>query len=304
MHRILAAIPAYNEEVAIASVVLRARSYVDEVLVVDDGSSDRTTDVAKLAKAVVYQHHFNAGKGAAIGSALEYARLKGYDAMVLLDGDGQHDPSYIPELLEPILSGDADIVVGSRDKRTSSMPFHRRVGMRILDYVTALGSMEVRDSQSGFRALSRAAIEVLRLRERDFAVESEMLIVAQERGLRVVEVPIRVRYDVDGSTKGPFSHGIAAVDRILRIVAVRHPLMFFGLPGAITFIIGLWLGFETLDAYAVFRSFPVGKALLAIICLLLGALALFAAVILNVIPKVIEWSRHDAATDGPKGGFV
>lgn len=288
VHRTLAVIPAYNEEVAIGSVVLRCRAFVDEVLVIDDGSQDRTTDVAKLAKATVYQHHYNAGKGAAIHSALQYARLKGVHAMVLLDGDGQHDPSYIPDLLEPILSGEADIVVGRREKHTSKMPTYRRFGMRLLDLLTAVGGMDqIRDSQSGFRALSRTAIDALNLQERDFAVESEMLIEAKERGLRVVEVPISVRYDVDGSTKGPVIHGIGAVDRILRIVASRHPLLFIGVPATALLLVGLWLGVDTLVVYYTQDFYAEGKALITVIFLMLGALALFSAIILNAMPKAI-----------------
>lgn len=288
VHRTLAAIPAYNEEVAIGSVVLRCRAYVNEVLVIDDGSQDRTTDVAKLAKATVYQHHYNAGKGAAIHSALQYARLKGFDAMVFLDGDGQHDPAFIPDLLEPILAGDADVVVGRREKHTSKMPMYRRFGMRLLDLLTAVGGLDqIRDSQSGYRALSRAAIDALNLQERDFAVESEMLIEAKERELRVVEVPISVRYDVDGSTKAPIIHGIGAVDRILRIVASRHPLLFIGIPATALLFVGLWLGVDTLVVYYTQDFYAEGKALITVIFLMLGALALFSAIILNAMPKAI-----------------
>ncbi len=302
MVKILAAIPAYEEELAIGSVILRCHQYVDEVLVVDDGSEDRTAGVAKLAKAVVHQHARNAGKGAAIQSALQYARMKGFDAVVLLDGDGQHSPASIPDLLKPILAGQADIVLGYRDRKTSKMPLYRRIGMRILDYLTAFGSFDaVRDSQSGFRALSRAAIETINLQERDFGVESEMLIEAKEKNLRIVEVPIQVRYDVEGSTKGPLSHGFSVVDRILRITAIRHPLLFFGVPGLTMFLIGLWLGVETMDVYNTFRYFAIGKALLALIFLMLGALAVFAAIILNVMPKVIAHERRRPEVYLPKG---
>ncbi len=288
MQKTLAAIPAYNEEVAIGSVVLRCRAYVDEVLVLDDGSEDRTADVARLAKATVVSHEINEGKGTTIQHALDYARTNGFDAVVLLDGDGQHDPAFIPDVLEPVLRGDADIVVGVRERSTSEMPRYRRMGQRILDVLTSVGTLDsITDSQSGFRALSRAAIESLVLEERAFGVESEMLIEAKERNLRVAEVPIRVRYDLDGSTKGPLSHGLSIVDHLLRIIAVRHPLLFFFVPGVIIFVIGLVLGYQTVEYWNSQGNFPAGKAMLAIVFLMLGGLAAFAGVILNVMPKAV-----------------
>jgi len=288
MPKILIAIPAYNEEVAIGSVILRCRQYADEVLVVDDGSEDRTAGVAKLAGANVVRHAVNAGKGIAIQSALKHARSNGFDALVLLDGDAQHDPADIPGLLAPILRDEADLVVGVRRLGTSKMPVHRRVGQRILDFLTAFGSMgAMTDSQSGFRALSRSAIESLVLEERDFSVESEMLIEAQEKHLRIAETPIRVRYDVEGSTKGPISHGFGVVDRLLRIIAVRHPLLFFAIPGFVLSIFGLWYGLQTVDEFNLRGLLPPGKFLLAIVLFFLGTLGLFAGVILNVMPKAV-----------------
>ena len=288
MHKTLAAIPAYNEEIAIGTVVLRCRAYVDEVLVVDDGSEDRTADVARLAKAIVHTIHDNAGKGAAIQWALEYAKTHGFDAMVLLDGDGQHDPADIPELFEPILQDEADIVIGVRQRATSKIPVYRRFGQRMLDYLTAAGSRDaVTDSQSGFRTLSRRAMESLTVDETSFSVESEMLFEAKEKGLRVAEVPIRARYDVDGSTKGPVSHGFGVVDGILRIVAVRHPLAFLGGTGVVLSALGIALG---LVALANFRDYPelaIGYSFLVVIFLLSGGLAIFAGIMLNVLPSAV-----------------
>jgi len=288
VHKTLAAIPAYNEEIAIGTVVLRCRAYVDEVLVVDDGSEDRTADVARLAKAIVHTIHDNAGKGAAIQWALEYAKTHGFDAMVLLDGDGQHDPADIPELFEPILQDEADIVIGVRQRATSKIPVYRRFGQRMLDYLTAAGSRDaVTDSQSGFRTLSRRAMESLTVDETSFSVESEMLFEAKEKGLRVAEVPIRARYDVDGSTKGPVSHGFGVVDGILRIVAVRHPLAFLGGTGVVLSALGIALG---LVALANFRDYPelaIGYSFLVVIFLLSGGLAIFAGIMLNVLPSAV-----------------
>jgi glycosyltransferase involved in cell wall biosynthesis len=295
----LAVIPAYNEEVAIGSMVLRCQGHVDEVLVVDDGSLDSTGEIARRANAVVIRHARNMGKGVAIQTAFRYARMKGFDAIVLLDGDGQHNPSEIPQVLEPVLRGEADIAYGFRERDGTTMPFHRRLGQRFLDYLTALGSGGVlTDSQCGFRALSRVAIEALNIQENGFAVESEMILEARSKNLRVSEVPVRVRYDVDGSTKGPLSHGIGVVDRLLRIIAMRHPLFFFGLPGAGMVLAGILLGLVTLDSYNRYDDLPILYALLVVLFIVLGSLAIFAGIILNTLPRVVERMAAGDKTGG------
>ncbi len=155
--RTLIIIPAYNEELTIGSVVALARKYGD-VLVVDDGSSDRTSEIAQNAGAIVVKHETNMGKGAALRTGFDYALANGYDAAVCLDADGQHNPGEIPKLLEPILKDEADMVIGSRflDGAKKSIPLYRRLGLWILNTTTNAslnGNLKVTDSQSGFRAM-------------------------------------------------------------------------------------------------------------------------------------------------------
>src|SRR5881275_2120859 len=135
--KILVAIPAFNEGATIGSVVLKARQFASEVIVVDDGSTDDTAETAALAGAHVIQHARNLGKGLAVRTAWLYARENAAEAFVLLDGDHQHDPNDIPRLAEKILSGKSDVVIGVRWGKTSRMPMYRRVGKRALDYATA-----------------------------------------------------------------------------------------------------------------------------------------------------------------------
>src|SRR5256714_13444401 len=149
--KILVAIPAFNEGPTIGSVVLKARQFASEVIVVDDGSSDDTAETAALAGAHVIQHARNLGKGVAIRSAWLYAREYSPEAFVLLDGDHQHDPNDIPRLLETILSGKSDVVIGDRRGNTEGMPMKLRMGQRTVDYSTAAATRHgpLQDCQSG-----------------------------------------------------------------------------------------------------------------------------------------------------------
>src|SRR5438309_5038658 len=207
--KILVAIPAFNEGTTIGSVVLKARQFASEVIVVDAGSSDDTAETAALAGAHVIQHARNLGKGLAIRTAWLYARERAPEALVLLDGDHQHDPNDIPRLVETILSGKSDIVIGVRWGKTSGMPMYRRMGKRALDYATAAATKNglLTDSQSGYRVFSQHALQSLEPTERGLAIESQLLLEAQERNLRITQVEIDSRYDLEGSSISPGRHG-------------------------------------------------------------------------------------------------
>jgi len=238
-------LPAYNEEVSIGSIVLLTSQYADNVIVVDDGSSDRTAEVAGKAGAEVVRHETNRGKGAALKTGFTAAADLGADVIVTMDSDGQHNPAEIPRLVAPILKGEADMVNGSRylnglDKNT---PAYRRVGQTILDGVTNLNSgLRITDSQSGFRAFSASTKDVFRFTAKGMAIESEMLADAGRHGLRITEVEIGVRYDVDGSTENPIKHGLGVLMMVLKDIEFNRPLYYLTLPGSILGIIGLIMG--------------------------------------------------------------
>ncbi|MXR40761.1 glycosyltransferase [Halobaculum sp. WSA2] len=289
---VLIGIPAYNEEVGIGSVVLAAQEFADEVIVVDDGSVDKTVEIATEAGATVVEHSQNSGKGRAVQTLLETAQTRDFDSLVLLDGDGQHVPDDIPDVTEPILEGDCDIAIGSRyvaGERTET-PIYRRFGQRVLDVLTTGSARtKVTDSQSGFRALSPAAVQDLRIRTDGMGVESEMINDATQKGLTIEEVPIEVRYEgIDGQTHNPLRHGLSVLTFILQLVRDRHPLMFFGIPGLVLTLFGAVYGLDGILVYQSTGNFYPAKVLVAGFAVILGVLCGFCGLLLNQIANVLH----------------
>ena len=281
----LAGIAAYNEARYVGSIVLQARQYVDEVIVVDDGSADNTSRVAELAGATVIRHPQNRGKGAAIQSILAEARKRNPDVLVLLDADAQHDPNEIPSLIEPISRG-FDLVIGSREAQEDKTPRYRRIGKQVIFRSSRLASgTSVYDSESGFRALSPKAIKDLELKANGFAVESEMITSAADKNLRITEVPISNIYTKDGSTLNPIRHGIDVLSRIIVMISERRPLFVFGLAGGILLVIGLIFGFRVLGVASATGRLAVGSAVLTTLFIIAGILSIFTGITLNALTR-------------------
>lgn len=285
--KLIAAIPAYDEEKYIGTIVLKTRQYVDEVIVVDDGSTDSTSSVASLAGATVIRHDKNMGKGAAIQSILAEARKKNPDILILLDADFQHDPNEIPILIKPIISDGFDLAIGSREQQRGKIPLYRRIGQRVLSYFSRILSKEkVVDSECGYRALSPRAIAELKLRQKGFAIETEMIAAAIEKGLKITEVPISAIYTKDSSTLNPLSHGVGVLTRILAMISQRRPLLFFGIPGVVLVAAGIYLGMWVLDVANAGGGLPLGRAMIAVLFVLTGIFGIFTGIILNAISQL------------------
>ena len=221
---VAAAIPVYNEATVIEDVIAGVRPYVDRIVVVDDGSNDGCGTVATAAGAEVEIHDRNRGKGVALRTALAWAKAcPEISELVLIDGDGQHDHEDIPRLVAELRQQDLDILVGSRFLGQSTAPLYRLFGLHVLSASAGLGSgIYVTDSQSGYRILSRRAIDQLVLTEDAFAVESEMQFEAAAKGLRLAETPIEIRY-TGPARRSPVVHGVSVLIRTILMTARRRP---------------------------------------------------------------------------------
>jgi len=219
-NKIVVALPAYNEEKYIAGIVSRVAGYADAVLVLDDGSTDDTAQEAMRVGAQVKYHHRNKGYGATIQSILNYARKENLDVLVIMDADDQHSPEDIPAMVKAVQDG-YDLAIGCRAGK--DVPFYRRVGGTTLSVFTYLLSrVWVRDSQCGFRAYSRRAVDAIRPEENGMAVSSEIVALATWEGLRITEVPISVRYTDDSSTHNPIKQGFYTLWRIMVMIGRRR----------------------------------------------------------------------------------
>jgi glycosyltransferase involved in cell wall biosynthesis len=292
---IVAAIPAFNEEKTIAKVVIKSAKHVDHVIVCDDGSKDMTGEIAERLGAEVIRHDRNMGYGAALASLFRRAHEIGTDVMVTLDADMQHDPDDIPKLVRPILDGEADIVVGSRflSEGSEEVPSSRRLGIKAITRLASAASYKgLTDAQSGFRAYSRKAIELITPTELGMGASTEILLKAAERGLRMKEVPVRVSYNVERpSTHNPLYHGLEVVLSTVKHMSMRHPFLSYGVPGVIALIVAIAFWVWTLQIFAATRQVVTNIALVAIGATIVGLMLLTTSVILWVIVSVIREAK-------------
>ncbi len=200
--KVFVLIPAFNEERTIGKLVRSLLPLVDGVVVVDDGSTDTTSQGAKEAGAEVLLHKNNLGKGAALRTGFHHLMGKDCDAIITMDADRQHDWKEIPLFLEEAKKGEADIIVGSRMGNIKQMPLIRQCTNKATSLITSLIShQKVRDSQSGYRLIRRRVLEDIRLATSKFEIESELLIKAGKMGYSVKEIPIKTIYQERGSSK-------------------------------------------------------------------------------------------------------
>jgi glycosyltransferase involved in cell wall biosynthesis len=295
---VVACIPALNEENRIAGVIVRAQKYVDHVIVCDDGSVDMTGLIAEQLGAQVIRHEFNMGKGAALKTALRYAMELDPEVVVVLDGDGQHDPREIPLLIEPIIEDESDMVIGSRFTEGGKMdpPLYRRLGLSVIDrFFKDHIDESVTDSQSGYRAFSKEAVNVMLQSEANgFGVESEQIKLAKMKGLRTVEVGVNMKYEgIEITSKvHPLFHGTEVMTTILRLVIEDKPIQLLGLPGLFALIVGVFstsiLFYQTY--YRTYFSLPI--AIISTGAILTGLILIITSFILYSINRMKQYSSN------------
>jgi glycosyltransferase involved in cell wall biosynthesis len=292
--RLVAVVPAYNEERFIGSVVLQARKHVDVVLVVDDGSTDGTSDVARAAGAMVVQHKRNRGKGHALNTGFRKAREMMPEAVVLMDGDGQHRPNEIPTVVGPVLSGEADIVVGSRYmEKECGVPRHRVLGHWAFTSMTnLLSGVWLSDSQNGFRAFSCRALNAIAFSSGGFSVECEMQFLAGEQKFKVVEAPVTALYQ-DKPKRSVLAHGLMVLNGMVRLVGQYRPLLFFGGPGMGLLLAGLAWGVWVVDIFGRKQELAVGYAMISVLLSVLGTVALSTGITLHSVRGLlVDWYQR------------
>ena len=197
----IVAMPAFNEEATIGSVVLKSlkQPYINKVIVVDDGSADATSEIAKLAGAEVVRHPVNKGYGAAIISCFEAAKKYNADTLTIIDSDGQHDADDIQKLVSTLKKRKADIVIGSRFRTKEGkeeVPKYREAGIKIINAATHIGGGKIKgvtDTQSGFRTYSKNAIKNLNMRMTGMGISAEILMDASQKKMKIIEVPIKIK---------------------------------------------------------------------------------------------------------------
>lgn len=286
----VACIPAFNEEKTIGKVVVRSLPYVDRVIVCDDGSGDMTAEIAEKLGAKVIRHEQNMGKGEAFRSLFSACRDVGADIMITIDGDDQHDPAEIPKLIDPISKGYADVVIGARfHGENKGIPSYRKAGNRLLNAVTMGG---ISDTQSGFRAYDKKAIDLLRPSETGMGVDSELLMDASRQGLRVMEVPVSVRYGIGKtSTHNPVYHTVDVLTSAIKLTSIRHPMTFYGIPGAVITLLGFYF---VAHAYLLFlelqavNNIVLTYALMGFSIGIFGLFTFFTGIILFTLSTVLR----------------
>jgi glycosyltransferase involved in cell wall biosynthesis len=259
--KIIAVIPVFNEATTLGRIIDETRKHVDEVIVVDDGSSDNSVEIAKSHGAVVVENIVNRGLGVTIQRGFSKAIERGADIIVQIDSDAQYDPAEIPLLIEPITSKRADFTLGTRMENLQyTMPALKKYGNKAFTaLIRFLSGADIKDAQTGFRALRREVLETLNLKAK-YTYTQEMIIQAAKEGWRIQNVPIRFYQRTSGESRlipGPLTYATRAVLIIIKTIRDYYPLRFFASFGMLFILAGTLLGASLIYRYYLYGI--VGK---------------------------------------------
>ena len=292
--QIVIGIPAYNEEENIAKILLKLQTITSKIIVCNDGSSDMTGEIAEKIGAIVINHPKNLGYGAGIRSIFLKAKELNPDILVTFDADGQHRIEDIQKVIDPIIKGDADIVIGSRFlSKNENVPTYRKLGINVITKIANITTKQkITDSQSGFRAYNKKAIQEINPSDYGMGVSTEILIKADKKELKITEVPIVVLYEGDTSTHHPVSHGISVILSTMKFISIEHPLKFYGITGLGFLIVGLFFTIWTIQAFTETRQIITNIALIGMGTTLMGVILIVTAILLFSLVSVVR-ERHN-----------
>lgn len=292
--KITVGLPAFNEEKNVGAIIARLMQEYDSVIVCDDGSSDMTPTIAQKMGAIVVSHQRNRGYGAAIQSLFSKAKEIDCDILVTFDADGQHRVGDIKKIVEPILKGNADVVIGSRfmDKNEKDVPKYREIGIKVItNLVNVESGKKITDAQSGFRAYSKKALVEITPSDSGMGVSTEILIKANQKKLRIAEIPITILYDGDTSTHNPVSHGTSVLLSTMKFISIEHPLKFYGIPSIIFIAIGLFFIVWTIQEFTERGRIITNISLIGIGSLIFGMMLMMNALMLYSLVNVVRERR-------------
>ena len=289
---VLVCIPAYNAESTISEAVKRCQKFADLVLVINDGSSDKTEFLAKEVGADVVTHKRNRGYGAAIKTGLIEGLKRNARVTITFDADLQHDENDIPKLIKPIMDNSTDIVIGSRFiQNDDDVKTYRKFGIKIITtLVNSFMNNHISDAESGLRAYSLDSLKELvpLLETEGMGMSSEILLKSAVCKLKIFEIPRKEMYPdgVKTSSKNPLRHGLSVVFTILKLIIETKPLKAFGIPALIFFIASIITSFSVVDYYNAVGRLPLGLTIFTFLLLSTGFFFSLAAMILYVLSRI------------------
>ena len=220
--KICVLIPSYNEARTIGGIVGKVRAQGLVVYVVDDGSSDNSAILASAAGAIVIKNEKNMGKGAALREGFEGVLKDRFDAVIVMDGDGQHEAVSIPDFVRNMREEKADMVIGNRMLDAGQMPFLRRKTNRLMSYIISkVSGCYVPDTQCGYRLITRKVLENITLDSSNYEIESELIIKAGRKGFKICSVPVKAIYQDEQSKINPVTDTLRFLAFIVRIALAR-----------------------------------------------------------------------------------
>ena len=289
--KIIVGIPAFNEEKNIAVLIIQLKKIADKIIVCNDGSTDLTSKIAEELGATMINHEKNLGYGAAIRSIFLKSKDLDGDILVTFDADGQHRIEDINKVINPIINGESDLVIGSRflDESAKEVPRYRKAGIKLITKITnATIKKQLTDSQSGFRAYSKKVLNELNPSELGMGISTEILIKASAKNFRISEVPIKIVYDGDTSTHNPISHGSSVLLSTIKFTSIEHPLKFYGIPSMIFFAIGLLFTSLSIEYYADIGRLNTNLTLIGAGSILIAVVLLLTGILLYSLVSVVR----------------